>query len=94
MLHQPSGGAGGQASDIAIQAAEILKVRARLNGMYVRHTRQALATIETTLERDHFMSAEEALKFGIVDEVVERRPAGPPAAAGAAGGAAAAGAQA
>jgi ATP-dependent Clp protease protease subunit len=92
MLHQPSGGAGGQASDIAIQAAEILKVRARLNGIYVRHTQQSLAKIETTLERDHFMSAHEALQFGIVDEVVERRPAA--AANGGAGGGAAAGAQA
>ena len=81
MLHQPSGGAGGQASDIAIQAAEILKVRARLNGLYVEHTRQELGVIERTLERDHFMTAEEALAFGVVDEVVQRRPATAAAAA-------------
>jgi ATP-dependent Clp protease protease subunit len=74
MLHQPSGGAGGQATDIAIQAAEIIKVRARLNGLYVQHTGQALAHIEQSLERDHFLSAEEALAFGLVDEVVVKRP--------------------
>jgi len=74
MLHQPSGGAGGQASDIAIAAAEILKVRSRLNGLYVSHTGQSLSTIESTLERDHFLSAEEALAFGLVDAVVAKRP--------------------
>lgn len=75
MLHQPSGGAGGQASDIAIAAAEILKVRSRLNGLYVHHTGQPLSTIEHTLERDHFLSAQEALAFGLVDAVVTKRPA-------------------
>lgn len=74
MLHQPSGGAGGQASDIAIQAEEILKVRSRLNGLYSRYTGRDVETIERTLERDYFLSAEEAVKFGIVDEVVTRRP--------------------
>ena len=56
MLHQPSGGAGGQASDIAIQAEEILKVRSRLNGLYSRYTGQDVETIERTLERDYFLS--------------------------------------
>lgn len=74
MLHQPSGGAGGQASDIAIHAAEILKTRSRLNELYVKHTGQALKQIETTMERDFFFSAAEAKAFGLVDEVVERRP--------------------
>jgi ATP-dependent Clp protease protease subunit len=74
MLHQPSGGAGGQASDIAIHAAEILKTRSRLNELYVKHTGQALKQIETTMERDFFFSADEAKAFGLVDEVVERRP--------------------
>lgn len=79
MLHQPSGGAGGQASDIAIHAQEILKTRARLNSLYVRHTAQELLKIETAMERDFHLSAEEAKAFGIVDEVVERRPRAPAA---------------
>eukprot|EP00887_Chlorella_sp_A99_P004222 scaffold15.g4222.t1 len=74
MLHQPSGGAQGQASDIAIQAKEILKTRDMLNALYVRHTGQPAARIEDCLERDYFMSAVEAAEFGIVDEVIERRP--------------------
>ena len=73
MVHQPSGGAQGQATDIEIQAREILKVRARLNEIYVKHTGQDLATIEQAVERDNFMSAEEAKSFGLVDQVVERR---------------------
>jgi ATP-dependent Clp protease protease subunit len=81
MVHQPSGGAQGQASDIEIQAREILTLRQRLNDIYVRHTGQALEAIEQKLERDSYMSAEEARDFGIVDEVVENRP---PAAEGAA----------
>ena len=73
MVHQPSGGAQGQATDIEIQAREILKVRARLNEIYVKHTGQDLATIEQAVERDNFMAAEEAKAFGLVDQVVERR---------------------
>ena len=73
MVHQPSGGAQGQATDIEIQAREILKVRARLNEIYVKHTGQDLATVEQAVERDNFMSAEEAKSFGLVDQVGERR---------------------
>ena len=69
MVHQPSGGAQGQATDIEIQAREILLLRARLNDIYVKHTGQALDTIEQKLERDSFMSAEEARDFGLVDTV-------------------------
>ena len=75
MIHQPSGGAQGQASDIEIQAREILKTRALLNGIYVRHTGQPIEAIERKLERDTYMSAEEACEFGLVDQVVESRPA-------------------
>ncbi len=74
MVHQPSGGAQGQAADIEIQAREILALRRRLNDIYVRHTGQALEVIERKLERDSFMSAEEARDFGLVDSVVENRP--------------------
>ncbi len=73
MIHQPSGGAQGQATDIQIQANEIIRIRSRLNEIYVKHTGQKLATIEKAMERDNFMSAEEAQKFGIVDTVVESR---------------------
>ena len=75
MVHQPSGGAQGQAADIEIQAREILHLRGRLNEIYQRHTGQPIAEIERRLERDTYMSAEEARAFGLVDEVVERRPA-------------------
>jgi ATP-dependent Clp protease protease subunit len=74
MVHQPSGGAQGQAADIEIQAREILALRHRLNEIYVRHTGQPLEVIERKLERDSFMSAEEAREFGLVDTVVENRP--------------------
>ncbi|MBK8210833.1 MAG: ATP-dependent Clp endopeptidase proteolytic subunit ClpP [Rhodospirillales bacterium] len=74
MVHQPWGGAQGQATDIEIQAREILSLRARLNSIYVKHTKQALEAIETAVERDRFMSPEEAVAFGIVDEVVVSRP--------------------
>jgi ATP-dependent Clp protease protease subunit len=74
MVHQPSGGAQGQATDIEIQAREILSLRARLNAIYVKHTQQSLEVIERAVERDRFMSPEEAKEFGIVDEVVESRP--------------------
>ncbi len=74
MVHQPSGGARGQATDIEIQAKEILSIRKRLNEIYVKHTGQKISVIEKALERDNFMSAEEAKKFGLIDEVVEKRP--------------------
>ena len=74
MVHQPSGGAQGQASDIEIQAKEILRTRHILNEIYVRHTGQPLEAIERRLERDSYMSAHEAREFGLVDEVVENRP--------------------
>lgn len=74
MVHQPSGGAQGQAADIEIQAREILTLRHRLNEIYVRHTGQRLEAIENKLERDTYMSAEEARDFGLVDQVVENRP--------------------
>ncbi|MFT6558534.1 MULTISPECIES: ATP-dependent Clp endopeptidase proteolytic subunit ClpP [Sneathiella] len=74
MIHQPSGGAQGQATDIEIQAREILKVRARLNDLYVHHTGQALDVIENAMERDNFMTADEAKDFGLIDEVVSKRP--------------------
>ena len=75
MVHQPSGGAQGQATDIEIQAREILALRARLNNMYVEHTGQSLETIERVMERDKFMTADEAKEFGLIDEVVSKRPA-------------------
>lgn len=75
MVHQPSGGAQGQAADIEIQAREILTLRKRLNEIYVRHTGQTLESIQEKLERDTYMSAEEARDFGLVDQVVENRPA-------------------
>jgi ATP-dependent Clp protease protease subunit len=74
MVHQPSGGAQGQATDIEIQAREILKLRARLNDIYVKHTGQTLETIELAMERDNFMDAEEAKTFGLIDQVVAARP--------------------
>ncbi len=76
MIHQPSGGAQGQASDIEIHAREILRTRERLNQIYVEHTGQKLKTIETAMERDKFMSPEEAKEFGLIDEVVNKRPEG------------------
>ena len=74
MIHQPSGGAQGQATDIEIQAREILKLRERLNQVYVTHTGQPLDKIAAAVERDNFMSAEEAKAFGLIDEVVTSRP--------------------
>lgn len=74
MIHQPLGGAQGQASDIEIRAREILRLRDRLNKIYVHHTGQKLSTVEKSVDRDNFMSAEEAKDFGIVDQVVEARP--------------------
>jgi len=74
MVHQPSGGAQGQATDIEIHAREILAVRQRLNEIYARHTGQDVETIAEALERDRFMTPSEAKDFGIIDEVVENRP--------------------
>ncbi len=74
MVHQPSGGFQGQATDIEIHAREILAVRKRLNELYVEHTGQAFETIEDAMERDRFMTPEEAKEFGLIDEVVTRRP--------------------
>ena len=74
MVHQPSGGAQGQASDMKIQIEEILRLRAMLNAIYVKHTKKELAEVEAALERDHFMDPQEALAFGLIDQVVERRP--------------------
>ena len=73
MVHQPSGGARGQATDIEIQAREILALRARLNNMYVKHTGRELSEIELAMERDKYMSPDEALAFGLIDQVVEKR---------------------
>lgn len=73
MSHQPSGGFQGQASDIALHAKEIQLVKARLNDIYVKHTGQALADVEAALDRDNFMNAEQALAFGMVDEIVQKR---------------------
>ena len=74
MVHQPSGGFQGQASDIARHAEEIAKIKHRLNEIYVHHTGQSLEAVEQALDRDNFMSAREALEFGIVDEILEHRP--------------------
>ena len=74
MIHQPSGGVQGQATDIEIQAREILSLRARLNDIYVQHTGKKLKDIEAAMERDKFLSPDEAKVFGLVDEVVSARP--------------------
>jgi ATP-dependent Clp protease protease subunit len=73
LLHQPFGGASGQASDIEIQANEIIRVRDTLNSLYVKHTGQTLERIEKETSRDLHMDAQEALKYGIIDSVIERR---------------------
>jgi ATP-dependent Clp protease protease subunit len=73
MIHQPSGGAQGQATDIEIQAREILYVRERLNRLYVEHTGQPIEKIELDMERDRFMSAVDAQAYGLVDEVLDKR---------------------
>ena len=74
MVHQPSGGAQGQATDIEIHAREILAIRARLNDIYVKHTGQTLDYIEKSMDRDKFLSTEEAKEFGIIDDVLTSRP--------------------
>ena len=71
MIHQPLGGAQGQASDIEIQAKEILRIKSMLNEVYVRHTGKKLTEIEKSMDRDNFMGPEEAVKFGLIDKVVE-----------------------
>jgi len=76
MIHQPSGGAQGMASDIEIQAREILRIRARMNALYVKFTGKTLEEIEAAMDRDTFLEADEALKFGLIDKVVDRRPDG------------------
>lgn len=73
MVHQPSGGFQGQASDIERHAQDIVKMKRRLNEIYVKHTGQDYETIEKTLDRDHFMTADETKEFGIIDEVLEQR---------------------
>jgi ATP-dependent Clp protease protease subunit len=74
MVHQPSGGFQGQAADIEIHAKEILDMRARLNALYAKHTGQDVDRIELAMERDRFLTPTEAKEFGLVDEVVDRRP--------------------
>ena len=73
MLHQPSGGFQGQASDIALHAEEILNLKKRLNSIYVKHCKQKLSKVETTLDRDNFMTAEDAKGWGIIDKIVNTR---------------------
>ena len=74
MVHQPSGGAQGMASDIEIQAREILRMRSRLNSLYAKYTGQSIEAIEKAMDRDKFMEADEAKEFGIIDELFEKRP--------------------
>lgn len=74
MVHQPSGGARGMASDIEIQAREILRIRKRLNGLYEKYTGRTLEEIERAMDRDTFLEADEAKAFGIVDQVFDKRP--------------------
>ena len=73
MIHQPMGGMQGQASDIEIHAKEILKTRAKLNEILAAHTKQPLDKIEADTDRDYYLSSEEALKYGIVDKIIEKR---------------------
>ncbi|MEL6378009.1 MAG: ATP-dependent Clp protease proteolytic subunit, partial [Pseudomonadota bacterium] len=76
MVHQPSGGYQGQATDIMIHAEETLKLKRRLNEIYVKHTGQSLKKVEEALERDNFMSPEDAKSWGLIDEIVENRAKG------------------
>jgi len=73
MIHQPSGGASGQATDILIHAEEIVKIKKKLNQMYAEHTGQPIEVINQAMERDKFMSPEEALEFGLIDKVISNR---------------------
>lgn len=75
MIHQPSGGFQGQATDIEIHAREILDLKARLNKIYVNQTGQSLETVEKAMERDNFMTPQDAKDFGLIDEIIEKRPA-------------------
>lgn len=75
MVHQPSGGARGMASDIEIQAREILRIKKRMNDLYVKYTGKSLKDIEKAMDRDTFLEADEAKTFGLVDQVFDRRPA-------------------
>jgi len=79
MLHQPSGGFQGQATDIMLHAQEILNIKKRLNDIYVHHTGQTLKKIEDALERDYFLTAQMAVEWGVVDKVIDRRPEDPAA---------------
>src|ERR1700687_3483765 len=74
MLHQPSGGFQGQATDIMLHAQEILNLKKRLNEIYVKHPRQPLKKIEDALERDYFLTADMAVEWGVIDKVIEKRP--------------------
>ena len=73
MIHQPSGGARGQATDIEIQAEQILRVKKTMNQLLAEHTGQPLRTIEKDVERDHYMTADQALKYGLIDEIIAPR---------------------
>ena len=79
MLHQPSGGFQGQATDIMLHAQEILNIKKRLNDIYVKHTGQTYKAIEDALERDKFLTAEMSVEWGVVDKVIDRRPDDPAA---------------
>lgn len=74
MIHQPSGGTRGQATDIQIEAKEILRLRHQLNGIYAKNTGKPIEKIEKDMDRDYFMSAEEAREYGLIDRVIEDRP--------------------
>lgn len=76
MVHQPSGGFSGQASDIALHAKEILELKDRLNNIYVKHCGQKIENVEKALDRDNFMTAEEAKDWGLIDEIVQKREEG------------------
>jgi ATP-dependent Clp protease, protease subunit len=78
MIHQPSGGFQGQATDIEIHAKEILSLKARLNQIYVKHTGQKLSTVEKNMERDNFMTSEGAKEFGLIDNILDKRSAEDP----------------
>jgi ATP-dependent Clp protease protease subunit len=81
MIHQPSGGAQGQATDIEIQAREILYLRERLNTMYAKHTGQPIEKINRDMERDFFMNAQQAKEYGLIDQILAERSASPVPAA-------------
>ena len=77
MVHQPSGSFEGQATDVILHAQEILNVKKRINEIYMKHTGQSLQKVEDALERDHFMTAEMAKEFGLIDRVIDKRPEQP-----------------